>query len=103
MTDLAQIIRTAAERAIDGELTDAERVTLYKLALTVAAAELHRVEQVNSGSVSPEALLILQQIGLLCDEGVDAERLLGGMGLITSEYLHATQDEDSGSSEQTPS
>ncbi len=95
---LESIIREAAISALDGTLTDTERVNLYRLALTVAAAELHRIANLDGG-VQPEPLLLIQQIGLLCDEDVNAERLLGGMGLISDDYKEAQDEAQSEDSE----
>jgi len=94
---LQKILVKAVENALDGTLTDTDRVALYRLALTIASAEFHRIASNGLAIVAPEAMLLLQQIILLCDPEVDAERLAGGMGLI--EEKEEKEDTEDGSSQ----
>lgn len=73
---LESVLVEAAKQALDGTLSDATRVRLYRLALTVAAEEFYRIESTQGGSVAPGVLMIIQQIAALCEDKVDAERLM---------------------------
>lgn len=97
---LESILARTAAAAVNGKLTSNDRNILYKLALTVAAEEFYRIES-NSGHglVSPEVLLLLQQIVLVCEDEVDQVKLLGGMGLTLEDVSDAAQAKDSGGSE----
>ena len=73
------ILTIAATAAIDGTMTDNNRVAMYRLAMTVTANELHRIEQNAPGTVSPESLILLHQVALLCDPDVTKEKLFGSL------------------------
>lgn len=68
-------IRDLIMKASEGEITDAERVDLYRVALTVAANEFYRIESIAEGSVNPAVLTLLQQIELIAGEGATPERM----------------------------
>lgn len=87
---IRDILIRSAEAALDGTMTDTDRVALYNLAMTIAAEELYRVEQRVPGVVSPESLTMLHQVALLCDPNVTTDQLLGPH--ITTEPT--TQEED---------
>lgn len=96
---LASLLARTSEAAISGKLTDNDRVALYRVALTVAANEFYRIESNGGGGVSPEVLLLLQQIFLVCDDEVDQMKLLGPMGLKPEDISDGTQVEERGGSE----
>ena len=103
---LASILARTSKAALEGKLSDEDRVALYRLALTIAAHEFHRIEA-NSGHglVSPEVLLLLQQIVLVCDDKVDRDKLLGPMGLTAEDVADAqsqVQEHDGSESDVTP-
>lgn len=95
---LQDILIHAAERAVAGVLTDSERSDLYRLALTVAAEEFYRIEQRAGGIVTPEVLILLQQISLLCEPNIDIESLIGPVQAAAEAARE--HDPDSGESEQ---
>jgi hypothetical protein len=72
-------LRTATENALAGTLTDEARVALYRLCLTMAADEFHRLEQINPGSVEPEVLITILQISTICDPEITQESLMQAM------------------------
>lgn len=65
-----------AEKAVNDELTDSERVQLFRLALQISADEFHRIEEEfgteGHPAVNPTVLLLLQQVALLT-EGNEVE------------------------------
>lgn len=75
--ELEGILIDAAKRAATGTLSDKTRVSLYRLALTIAAEEFYRIESNAGGSVNPPVLMLLQQISALCSDKVDVTRLMG--------------------------
>jgi hypothetical protein len=77
--DLESVIQRAAQAAIDGDLEDNLRVRLYRVALSVAGQEFHRIEEQAAGSVDPGVLMLIQQIVLLCDDNVDPDKLIGNI------------------------
>ena len=79
---LKEVLAEAANRAARGELADADRVALYRFALSAAANEFYRIEKTAAGSVDPNALLLIQQISLLCEDNVDLEKLAGSAGVL---------------------
>ncbi len=90
---LASILARTAKAAVDGVLTDNDRVALYRLALTAAAEEFYRIESNGGGGlISPEVLLLLQQIALVCEDEVDQTKLLGGMGITAEDVSDANKD-----------
>jgi hypothetical protein len=91
---LISVLARTAKAAVEGSLTDNDRVVLYRLALTAAAEEFYRIESNGGGGVSPEVLLLLQQIALVCEDEVDQRKLLGGMGL-TAEDVSDAESQDS--------
>lgn len=91
---LENLLANTARAALDGSLTDTDRVILLKLALSVAANEFHRIASNGvPDTITPEVLLLLQQIFLLCDDDVDIDKLLGGMGLERGEVTVAEEKE----------
>lgn len=96
---LESLLARTSKAAIEGKLTDNDRVALYRLVLTVAANEFYRIEA-NSGHglVSPEVLLLIQQIALVCEDEVDQQKLLGPMGLTEEDVSDAPQVEGNGGS-----
>lgn len=76
LDEVEQIIEAGIQDALDGNLTDAHRVRLLRLALALAANEFHRIEKTTSGSVSPEVLMFLQQMSVLTDEDLDPNALV---------------------------
>lgn len=72
------ILTKMGERALDGEMTDSDRVVLYRLAMQVASDEFHRIEVERAdGIVRPEALMFLRQIAVICEDEPDPEALMG--------------------------
>lgn len=72
----ATLTRTAKE-ALEGNLSDEDRIALYRLALTVCAEEFYRIESNGEGgAVKPETLMLLQQIELLCSDNITPEKLV---------------------------
>lgn len=72
---LENIIMEAADKVMHDEMDDHTRVILYRLALTVCASEMVRIEK-EIGGVKPEVLMLLQQISLLCDEDTGRDKLI---------------------------
>ena len=93
---IEKILTEVAEQAIEGTLTDETRIGVYELALTVAANELHRIERTHNGAVSPESLLLLQQLALLADKNVTREKILGSIETLVGK--NGVAEEDSGGS-----
>ncbi len=85
---LEDIIHSASENALAGTLTDSARIELYKLALTVAAEEFHRVEKGANGTsiVKPDILILLQQIAIICEPDVDTDMLMEQMTNIMEAF-----------------
>lgn len=70
------LIESILRRVVAGDVTDADRVVLYRLALTSAAAEFHRIaSNGHADLIAPEVLILLQQIHTLCDPRVSADRI----------------------------
>jgi hypothetical protein len=87
MTDISSekietILMTSAKAALEGTMDDTDRVAMYRLAMTVTSGELYRIEQNAAGTVSPESLMLLQQIALLCDPEVTPEKLFQTTNLL---------------------
>lgn len=95
---LERILTATAAAAVDGTLTDADRISLQQLALTVAAESFHEIAA-NGGAelVDPNVLLLLQQIGTLCDEEINPEELAKTMTAVLEEH-DATQASNGGDS-----
>ena len=94
---LEDIIRGASQHALAGTLTDTARVQLYKLALTIAAEEFHRVEKEANGNavVKPDILILLQQISLICEPDVATDMLMMAMGQIAEAIGEVDAKEES--------
>lgn len=95
---LENILIECARRAQAGTLDNADRVSLYRLAMTVASEEFYRIESINRGCVSTEALLLLQQITALCADDVNLYKLFGSAGVLD----YAPQNTDAGGSLASP-
>jgi hypothetical protein len=85
-------LRTATENALAGTLTDEARVALYRLCLTMAADEFHRLEKENPGSVEPEVLITILQISTVCDPEITQEKLFESMERIADMMLDGQED-----------
>lgn len=60
-------IQDIINRGLDeGEITDADRVTLYEIAMSIATHELHRIETNAVGTVNPAALVGIEKIVQAC-------------------------------------
>lgn len=99
ISNVEEILTQAATAAIDGEMDDTTRVSLYQLALTVASEELFRIEEMLGGTVNPGSLLLIQQLGLLASPDVDPSKLLAN---IQQTIKVVTHEEEPNSGEDEP-
>ncbi len=53
--ELNDLLTETVTAAIEGNLTDTQRVVLYQVAMAVTANELHRIERAAGGTVSAES------------------------------------------------
>ena len=77
---LRQMFARIVTDALNGELSDSDRVPLLQLALTMAAEEFQRIEETygtkGAPAVDSRTLRIIQQIALICE--ADPEKLRSG-------------------------
>lgn len=95
-SDIEEILTKAAVAAIDGEMDDEMRVSLYRLALTIASEELFRAEELAGGVVNPASLLLIHQLGLLADPDVDSGKVMQNLSHTLEELTEDAPQEDSG-------
>jgi hypothetical protein len=89
--DLDTLFTTAIDEAIAGELSAEKRVTLYRVAMAVAAKEFHRIEATAGGTVAAEVLATLQHITHICDyapakadeDGSEDQDSGGGLSVVS--------------------
>jgi len=85
------MLRAATDSALEGTLTDATRVGLYKLALTMAADEFYRIESDRPNAVNPEVLIVIHQISTICEPDVNTDKLMDTMGRM-AEMMGGAED-----------
>jgi hypothetical protein len=76
---LVDLLAKCAQSALDGTLTDADRVGLLNIALAASVGELCRIEDTSPGTVSVAVLLLVQQLGMLVEGDIDAYKMLKSM------------------------
>jgi len=81
-TTLEDVLATATSNALAGTLTPEARVSLYSLALSMAADEFFLIEAENPGTVSAEVLIALHQISTICQPGLTEDMVMESMTVI---------------------
>lgn len=79
---LETVLATATENALAGGLTPEARVSLYSLALSMAADEFFLIEAEHPGTVSAEVLIALHQISTICQPNLTEDMVMESMTVI---------------------